>query len=195
MSAPPKSGSAGSRSVWVNGRQDGDTLVEVLIAVVVIALCAVAILGALTTTLSSSGEHRSLAADDAILTSFAEQVKEVVELGSNPTWPGTSSSDCPSSGTLTQWYQKVSDIPVPSPFTTSGASYPLTLTNVPFSGYKVSIPATYEVSGNSTMPGNSTTWCSTVTTGIQEVTLSVTAPTGVSDSLNVVVRKQNDGSA
>lgn len=190
MSAPLRSGSVAGPSVLVRRGQGGDTLVEVLIAVVIIALCAVAILGALTTTLSSSGEHRSLAADETILTSFAEQVKEVVELGTSPTWPGTSSSDCPAGGIpLTQWYQSVNHIPVPSPFTTSGTTYPLVLTDPPYSGYQVNISNAVEVNGAAT------TSCSSATTGIQQVTVTVTAPTGVSDSLNLIVRKQNDGNA
>lgn len=191
MSAQPKSVKFRQVPALVRRRESGDTLIEVLLAVVIISLCVVAIMGALTTTLSSSGEHRSLAADETVLTSFAEQVKQRVELQGN--WPGptsppvqTTPTDCPS-GTLLAWYQSVANVPVPSPFTTSGPTYPVTLTDTPYSGYKVSIPSASEMSGSST------TTCSSAT-GIQEVTITVTAPTGVSDTATVIVRKQNNGS-
>jgi hypothetical protein len=50
----------------------GDTLLEVLIALVVISLTAVAILGAFTTAIASSSEHRDLATLDSVLKSYVE---------------------------------------------------------------------------------------------------------------------------
>jgi type II secretory pathway pseudopilin PulG len=64
--------------------ESGDTLIEVLIAVVIIALAATALLGALLTSITSSVSHRSLAVDDSVLRSFAEAAKEQIELQSNP---------------------------------------------------------------------------------------------------------------
>src|ERR1700730_2918378 len=63
--------------------ESGDTLVEVLIAVVIIAIAASALLGALVTSISGSRSQRSLAVDDAVLKSFAEATKAQVELQSS----------------------------------------------------------------------------------------------------------------
>jgi type II secretory pathway pseudopilin PulG len=77
----------------------GETLIEVLLAVAIIGVTAVAVLGGLVTAVSSSTEHRSLAAIDADLRSVAEQAKYDIELqpngpwyfnGCNPPWTSTS---------------------------------------------------------------------------------------------------------
>ncbi len=54
-------------------------MVEVVLAVVVIALTAAALLGAITTSIVSSASHRSLSTDDALLRSYAEEVQNEVE--------------------------------------------------------------------------------------------------------------------
>jgi len=67
-----------TRSARVQGStrsEAGDTLIEVLVAVVILAFCVVGLLGALTTSITSSSEHRSLASDDTVLRSFAEAAK------------------------------------------------------------------------------------------------------------------------
>jgi len=50
----------------------GDTLIELLIAIVIISLSVTALLGMLITSLTSSAEHRSLADLDTVVKSFAE---------------------------------------------------------------------------------------------------------------------------
>jgi type II secretory pathway pseudopilin PulG len=50
----------------------GDTLVEILLSMVVISLTAAAILGAFTTSMASSSEHKDLATLDAVLKSYVE---------------------------------------------------------------------------------------------------------------------------
>ena len=74
----PRSGAAGV------GREDGDTLVEVLIAMVIIALTVSALLGAMITAISTSGEHRSLSVEDTILRSYAETAKYQIQFQSSP---------------------------------------------------------------------------------------------------------------
>ena len=60
---------------WRKGASEaGDTLIEVLIALTVIGLTATALLGAFTTTLSASAQHRNLASLDVVLKSYVEQV-------------------------------------------------------------------------------------------------------------------------
>lgn len=169
---------------WGSDSERGETLVEVLIAIVVIGICAVALLGGLTTTLSSSGEHRSLAADDSVAVSLADQVKSVIQLQSNAKWPGGSTGDCPSSGTLLSWYQNTSNVPIPATFTSA-----------PFTGYGVVLTTAWYWNGSSWVSGSSCPFTgSTSPTGVQMVEITVTAPnSGPSRKIDVVVRKLSDG--
>jgi len=169
--------------------QRGDTLIEILVALVILSIAIVAILGALTTTLSSSGEHRYLAADDTLISAMAEQVKNVVELQENPNWPGGVSGDCPTSVSLTQWYDSATNVPLPVPLSGSG-NYPIALTDPPYAGYVVNLTDAEYWSG--------TAWqsaCPGTATGVQKVTVDVTSPGKVPDTIDVIVRKQSNGSA
>jgi type II secretory pathway pseudopilin PulG len=81
----------------------GDTLIEVLIAVVIVGLIAVALLGALTTSLSSSADHRYLATMDTVLKSYGETARYDIELQPNawyqpcPSWASSPPTyDVPS---------------------------------------------------------------------------------------------------
>lgn len=65
-------------------RERGDTYIELLMAMVIIAFAAVAILGALTTSLAESAQHRSLAVDETLVKSYLETAKNVIELQSSP---------------------------------------------------------------------------------------------------------------
>jgi Tfp pilus assembly protein PilV len=62
----------------------GDSLIEVLFAIVVIGLTVTAIMAALATSLSASAEHRSLATVDTVLKSYAEIVKYDIQLQPAP---------------------------------------------------------------------------------------------------------------
>jgi len=169
--------------------QRGDTLIEILVALVILSIAIVAILGALTTTLSSSGEHRYLAADDTLISAMAEQVKNVVELQENPNWPGGVSGDCPSSGSLTQWYDSTANIPMPSFLTGGSYGVPLPSSDSPYGGYVV------ELSNATELNTDDTPTACTNATGIQEVTIKVSSPGKVPDTIDVIVRKQSNGSA
>jgi large repetitive protein len=57
----------------------GDTLLEVLIAVLVIALTVTALMGALLTTITSSTQQKSLSTLDSLLTGFAQSVENEVQ--------------------------------------------------------------------------------------------------------------------
>ncbi|HAM01854.1 MAG TPA: hypothetical protein DCQ30_06450 [Acidimicrobiaceae bacterium] len=70
----------------------GDTLVELLIAIVIIALSVSALLGALITSLTSSAEHRSLANLDTVVKGFAEAATYQLELQPNRTDTATVTS-------------------------------------------------------------------------------------------------------
>jgi type II secretory pathway pseudopilin PulG len=64
--------------------QQGDTYIELLIALVIIAFAVVAILGALTTSITNSAEHRSLSVDETLVKSYLETAKKVIELQPSP---------------------------------------------------------------------------------------------------------------
>ena len=198
QSASPFPGETATEcATWLGRREAGDTLIEILVALVILSISMVAILGALTTTLSSTGEHRSLAADDALLTAMAEQVKNVVELETSPpAWPTGCGGQ---GGALTQWYDGTTnnnpDIPLPGPLTgtpvTGSSYYPVSLTASPYVGYVVNLTDAQYPSGS--------TWTSCPASGsataVQEVTVEVTSPGNVTDTLGVVVRYQGDGNA
>jgi Tfp pilus assembly protein PilV len=65
--------------------ETGDTLIEVLFALVIIALSVSALLGALITAIETSGEHRSLSAEDTLLRSYAETAEYQIQVQSTPT--------------------------------------------------------------------------------------------------------------
>jgi type II secretory pathway pseudopilin PulG len=92
--------------------EDGDTLIEVLFALVIIALSVSALLGALITAVATSGEHRSLSVEDTLLRSYAETAEYQIQVQSTP-------------------------VPL---FTQCASSYPVTYSMPPGSaGYSVSI--------------------------------------------------------
>jgi len=94
--------------------ESGDTLIEILISVVIIALAASALLGALLTSITASESHRSLSVDDTVLKSFAELAKEQIEVQSS-----LSYAPCATSYTLSP------APPVPSGYTVSVTSIKL----------------------------------------------------------------------
>lgn len=65
------------------GWEAGDTLIEVLIALVLIALAIVPLLGALTASVTSSAEHRQLAINDTMVKSLANQAIYSIEFSSS----------------------------------------------------------------------------------------------------------------
>ena len=62
----------------------GDTLIEVLVAIVVIGITIVAVLGALVSGVGASAQHRNLAVDDTLLKSYADTAKLQIEPPDNP---------------------------------------------------------------------------------------------------------------
>lgn len=69
----------GSKLGSVKHDEQGDTLIELLFAVVIISIAVASLMGALITSISSAGEHRALAGDDTVLKSFAEAYKQQIE--------------------------------------------------------------------------------------------------------------------
>lgn len=167
----------------------GETFIEVLVTVVIVGLAAVAIMGALMTTIGASTEHRYLTTNDTIVKSALESVKYQVELTS------ISSSDfldCSASQTpatiLGDW-------------TTPGNAHAITLPTSP-TGYTVSItgvecwnPTLNAGAGGfdpncSDLNGvaNVSTCGPNDTSGMQRVTVTAVDPSGYRVNLSSVVR-------
>jgi hypothetical protein len=140
--------------VYDHESEAGDTLLEVLIAIVVIAIGVVALLGALTTSITSSATYRSLATLDTLLKSFSEAVKYDVQLQPAAT---SQYQNCASS------YQVVSEYPTSAVigagvtvFGTgfnAGSSVPVTLgTSPPISVGNPTVATNGSVSTTFTLP-------------------------------------------
>ena len=68
-----------SRDIRAKRREDGDTLIEILIAIVIIALTVTALLAGLTTAITSSSTQQSLSTLDTILNGFAQSAQYEIE--------------------------------------------------------------------------------------------------------------------
>jgi type II secretory pathway pseudopilin PulG len=87
--------------------QAGDTLLEVLIAITIIAISVVALVGVITTSVTSSAEYRSLATVDTVLKNFSDAVKYDLELQPQQPPAPTHYVNCATTST----YQIVSEYP------------------------------------------------------------------------------------
>ncbi|MHB8682480.1 MAG: type IV pilus modification PilV family protein [Acidimicrobiales bacterium] len=72
--------------------EQGDTLLEILISVVVLSMAVVAVVAGLTTTATSAAEHRNLTALNTLLKSFAESVTNQVEEQAAVAWDGCAAT-------------------------------------------------------------------------------------------------------
>jgi hypothetical protein len=110
----------------------GDSLIEVLFAVVLIALAAGPLIGALLESIAASSEHRGIATGDTLLKSFAETAKSEIETGSTP-----------YQETTTPTYQLISNPSKPSgPATTTVTVFVTGFATTSFSVAVGSMPAT-----------------------------------------------------
>jgi type II secretory pathway pseudopilin PulG len=64
--------------------EGGDTLIEVLIALLVVGLTAVVLITAFTTSITASAEHYNLAGNDAVLRNAADQAFSEIQQTPNP---------------------------------------------------------------------------------------------------------------
>ena len=62
----------------------GDTLLEVLLALLIVSLGVVALMGGLATSIAGSATHRGLSTLDNVLKSFAESAKYQIQLQGAP---------------------------------------------------------------------------------------------------------------
>jgi type II secretory pathway pseudopilin PulG len=63
---------------------DGDTLIEVILAVGIVAVTAVALIGTILTSITSSTEHRTLTQSDTVLKSYADAAQQQIQRKNNP---------------------------------------------------------------------------------------------------------------
>jgi type II secretory pathway pseudopilin PulG len=173
-------------------------LVEILIAIVIIGLTAVAIIGALTTSITSAAEHRQLATGDTLAKSFAESVKNTIQLQANDKFENCSSSKTPA--------QVLADYVAAAP--------PWSTTNPPPAGdvYVPGYPSNYTVgivlttglefwnAQTSTFdPGTGAGTCPAVgnfdASGIQRITVKATGPGNVTVTVAVIVRDPQFGAS
>lgn len=73
----------------------GDTLVEIVISVVILAIAGAALMGGVLTSITSSSEHRTLTVNDTYLRSYANSAAEQLQRKTNPKYQA-----CPSVGDL-----------------------------------------------------------------------------------------------
>ena len=179
----------------------GDTLVEVLVTVVIVGLAAVAILGTLLISISSSTQHRYLANDDTLARSAIEAIKQQVELQQSSS---SAFVDCSSATSTTAPPHPTGNPQVILSDWTATGTYHITLPSIPagysgFSANSVQISKVqcfnassggldstcYATPTAGPPPGNT---CTSDTSGILAVTVTVTDPSGYALSLSTLVR-------
>lgn len=149
------------------GGQRGDTLVEVLIAIAIIAIVGLAAFAGLQTAIRSSVDSRELGRAEAIVRSAAENLQ-------NPETAYVDKAGCPSAGT----YSGLATLP---------SGYTLTVANVQF----WNSTATSPVSSSTTLPTTFAGCPVGADQGLQMVTLRVNTPAGATAELDVLKRRPN----
>jgi len=95
----------------------GDTLVEVLLALVVIGLAGVAIIGSFTTSISAASEHKNLALLDAATKTYVETAQSAITARVSPLF-----KDCTVTTTPETTYGLAANIAWPTSYTVSYAA-------------------------------------------------------------------------
>lgn len=87
----------------------GDTLIELLIALVIISIAVTGLMGALLTSITTSGEHRSLSVEDTMLRSYAEAYENQIQFQPSPVF-----QEC---ATVSQYTHSLTPPATPAGFT------------------------------------------------------------------------------
>jgi type II secretory pathway pseudopilin PulG len=150
------------RTARRNRSEAGDTLIEVLLAIVVLGVASLALLIAFGVSITASAEHRNLATMDTVLRTASEEAESSLQGGLAPAYV--------SCGTAA-YYQTV-----------IGSAFSLPTTPAP--GYTATV--------SQVQYWNSTTnlWTSTCAAnsyGPQLIYLTVAGPSGTSSTINFVV--------
>jgi type II secretory pathway pseudopilin PulG len=70
----------------------GDTLLEVIIAVAILAIAGVALIGSVLTSITSSSQHRTMTQSDTYLKSYANAAAQQIQRQTNPLYKPCASS-------------------------------------------------------------------------------------------------------
>jgi type II secretory pathway pseudopilin PulG len=73
-------------------RDAGDTLIEVILAVAIVAVTAVALIGSVLTSITSSGEHRTLTLSDTYLKTYADSAAQQIQRQDSPLYQKCATS-------------------------------------------------------------------------------------------------------
>lgn len=148
----------------------GDTLIEVLIALVILSITVVALISAFTTSVAASAQYRNIAVTDSIVRTLSEEVIAQFQ-------QGTAYIACPN-GTPANYTNGFGgssplsgDLAIPAPYTSAG--------------YSASITAVGYWTG-SNFDGTTST-CSTGSTVPEELTVTISGPSGSSEALTFIV--------
>jgi type II secretory pathway pseudopilin PulG len=152
---------------------NGDTLIEVLIALLVLGMAGVALISAFTTVIGASSEHRTLSTEDVVLKDFAESVTYQLQLQQ----PTPLFLPCASlSGTATTSSPTMS-------YSNGATSQAISFT--PPINYSVQVTQTQYLYNNTTFQSMST-GCDSSQYWPQLITATATGPKGTA-SLSFVV--------
>jgi type II secretory pathway pseudopilin PulG len=167
------------RSVRINRSKSerGETLLEVLMALLVLGLAGVALIGAFTTVIGASSEHRTLSTNDVVLKDFAESATNQIQLQQpSPyflpcaTFGGTATNSSPS-------------------MTYSNGSSSHTISFTPPVGYSVQVTQVQYLFNNSTFQSSG---CDSTQFWPQLITAQATGPKGTANLSFVVSDPQKE---
>lgn len=147
--------------------EDGDTLVELLVAITVLGLVGVALMGGFVSSIGASAEYRSFASIDTVLKNFAEAATYNIEMQPSPLFIDCAAQTT-SQATSSTYYDY-----------NNSAATPI-LYNAP-AGYTVTATIQY-VSGSSI-----SSTCTPLQYEPQLITATATGPKNVSATLSFVV--------
>ena len=176
--------SVAMRHRWQDGRSDsGDTLVEVLVAILILSAAGLALLTGFSTTISGSAQHRSLAANDLALRTAAEAAFSMIQQQASPLY--TVCHDSTKYSNLAAQYNAEAQAITPN-FGVTNSGYTASISVPP--GSSIPAPVQFWTS--------SFTWSSTepsdCTTPVPElVTMTVVNGNGTSESTQFVVNDIN----
>ncbi len=145
----------------------GDTLVEVLLAIVILGIASVALLLAFGTSISGSASHRNLATFDTVLRTAAEETTSLMQQQSSSVW-GT----CGAAGAVTNAGGALT-ISLPTGYTAQ-------ITSVAYwngSSFSSAVSPPFTAACASNVPANSP----------ELITVQVTSPLGTTLSVSSVV--------
>jgi len=106
-----------------NRDESGSTLIEVLIALVLIGIISAALLGAFASAISASGTHRTLTSLDAVLRNLVESAKSEIQQQTNPEFTNCATSYVLASAPMPQTGGAGSTVTVFAVGLDAGASY------------------------------------------------------------------------